>query len=68
MKEYVKRLTEEHYELETKIDKLKNFIGSDVYLMLSEEEQGLLDNQLGAMEVYLKILSKRLTVAYSGML
>lgn len=57
---YQARLIVEYDDLQTKVEKLKNFLGSDVYKTLEPEEQLDLQEQLMYMQNYLSILWKRL--------
>lgn len=57
---YQARLIAEYDDLQTKVEKLKSFLQSDVYKTLEPEEQLDLQEQLMYMQNYLSILWKRL--------
>ena len=59
MEDFVKRMIIEKEELKERIDKLNNFMNTEVYERLSDYESELLNNQLAVMEEYLKLLSCR---------
>jgi hypothetical protein len=54
------RLLSEQLELDTKIDKLSKFIGTDAFYNLSEIQRSLLTIQRGAMNTYSRCLQARL--------
>lgn len=60
MEDFVKRMIIEKEELKERIDKLNNFMNTEVYERLSDYESELLNNQLATMEEYLKLLSCRI--------
>ncbi|MDR0970542.1 MAG: hypothetical protein LBM67_08420 [Lentimicrobiaceae bacterium] len=59
-KPYIYRLKQERKELGARKEKLSNFILSEVFSNLSDEDQQLLKNQLTAMKEYYDILIERL--------
>ena len=60
MEDYQNRVVEERSELSKKIEKLSDFIGGPVYIILPSAEQILLERQLGLMISYSKVLGKRI--------
>ena len=60
MKEYQKRVVEEKTELDNKLVKLNNFIESDRFEDVDEEEQERLTRQGIAMQDYSLILEERI--------
>jgi len=60
MKEYQKRVVEEKTELDNKLVKLNNFIESDRFEDIDEEEQERLTRQGIAMQDYSLILEERI--------
>lgn len=60
MKDYVKRMIEEHKQLKERIEKLKNFLEGDV--KLSEDKESLMLAQYHSMETYDFILASRLAL------
>lgn len=64
MSNHVERMKVEHQELKTKIDALNAFIHSNpIFKQLEDLEQVRMIKQLGFMESYLEMLSKRIWVA-----
>ena len=59
MEAYQQRVVDEMNELDAKRDKLRAFIGGDVYRTLANMEQSRLNRQLEAMTLYSSILSER---------
>ena len=59
MSDLLKRLIEERSQLQEKILKLFNFLGSESYENLSYYEKDLLQIQYSAMETYSKCLDSR---------
>ena len=55
------RLRQEHSELKKRVEKLLEFVSTDRWQELSEEEQRDLQDQSLAMGSYLKILERRLS-------
>jgi hypothetical protein len=60
MEEYQERVVAERKELESKIDKLDNFIKSDAYNKLGDIDRVLLVRQLSAMNMYSNVLQERI--------
>ena len=60
MEDFVKRMIAEKEELKERVDLLNKFMDTDIYKKLSDYERELLNNQLAAMEEYLRILSCRI--------
>ena len=60
MQDYQKRVIEEKNVLDGKIERLKAFFSSDIYLSLREENQQLFQEQLEFMVGYTDILAKRI--------
>jgi hypothetical protein len=60
MKEYQKRVVEEKTDLDNKLVKLNNFIESDRFEDVDEEEQERLTRQGIAMQDYSLILEERI--------
>ena len=58
-KEFLDRLFEEQEELNVKINKLNNFIGSNEYIVLPIKQQELLVEQFNVMNEYKRILNER---------
>lgn len=58
--DYVKRMFNEHSELEAKINKLQDFINSDKYSELSTIQKGLLHKQCNFMIGYMNVLRERI--------
>lgn len=56
------RLGIEHMELNEKIEKLENFIETNMFESLTEENQFLLVSQLNAMREYEHILARRMKI------
>lgn len=54
------RLIVERDELKVKVDKLTDFISSKTFNHVSQKEKDLLRDQLLHMQVYLKILNRRI--------
>ena len=61
--DHVGRLRQEHVELQGRLAKLLQFIGSDAYSHLPTYEQQALREQSFAMQSYYAILSRRLRTA-----
>lgn len=59
MKDYKERLIVEQKELKEKLIKLMEFINSEKFYELSENNKQLLKNQKIAMELYLSVLNMR---------
>ncbi|AOM40186.1 crAss001_48 related protein [Xenorhabdus hominickii] len=53
------RVIDEMKELDERIEKLSDFIGSATYYKLNEVDQILLDTQLSTMKLYCEILHRR---------
>lgn len=62
MEDFKTRLVEEMQQLVEKLEKLKNFIESDKFKMLSPVNQSLLKIQCAAMTTYLECLSTRIDI------
>lgn len=60
MEDFQQRVVEEKEELETKMEKLSDFMHGDTYAELSATDQGLLMVQLVAMQNYSDALSRRM--------
>lgn len=60
MKDYVKRMIEEHKQLKERIEKLKKFLESDV--KVDEQKESLMLAQYHTMETYDFILASRLAI------
>lgn len=60
MEDFVKRMIAEKEELKERIDGINNFIESDKYDDLTDDESDLLYEQLECMIKYLKVLSGRI--------
>lgn len=58
-KTFLDRLFEEQEELNVKINKLNNFIGSNEYIALPIKQQELLVEQFNVMNEYKRILNER---------
>lgn len=58
----VERLAIELNPLETRLQRLRDFIAGPVYLTLSERQQDLLRKQVGVMQEYRDILRERLKI------
>jgi len=56
----MKRVKEEHEELEGRIQKLQEFLGSKGYVLLNKMEAFLLDSQSYTMRSYKAILEARI--------
>lgn len=61
--DHVSRLRQEHTELQARLSKLIQFIGSDAYCHLPAYEQEALREQSYAMQSYYAILTRRLRTA-----
>ena len=59
MSDFRRRLFEEHDQLHQRMEKLKAFIVSDKYDALPEIDRADLKEQLGHMERYFGVLSRR---------
>lgn len=59
-KSIVPGLRKEHNKLTNKVNKLKEFMISDRYKLLTEEQQDLLQFQYGGMVIYQKALRMRI--------
>jgi len=55
-----KRICDEFLDIEAKLSKLKNFIGTDIFKSLEDVDRHLLEIQLDAMKNYAYILSQRI--------
>ncbi len=60
---YVYRLRNEVCEVRDRLNKLSNFIKSDTYLKLPQEDMSLLAIQSNAMLTYITVLTARLDKA-----
>ena len=60
MEAYQQRVVEEKRELDSKRDKLTEFLKSPNRIKVSQDEQDRLAGQLAAMEVYSGILAERI--------
>lgn len=60
MKDYLKRLIDEHKDLNEKTQKLFKFIHSKEFTKVDEEERTLLDVQFNAMQTYGFIIAERI--------
>lgn len=60
MEAFQQRVVEERTELGEKLEKLNSFIGGSIYSKLSSYDQILLAKQMGIMEDYYDVLSKRI--------
>jgi hypothetical protein len=60
MKPHQERVVEEKKDLDGKIDRLKVFVGGETFNTLDEDEQDLLEEQLGIMHDYSRILGERI--------
>jgi hypothetical protein len=60
MEAYQQRVVEEKRELDSKRDKLTEFLKSPNRIKVSQDEQDRLARQLAAMEVYSGILAERI--------
>lgn len=60
MEDYKERLIREQKELKERLAKLTDFINSEKFYKLSENNRELLKNQKIAMELYLNVLNMRL--------
>lgn len=58
--DYVSQMRQEHSELQGRLSRLLQFIGSDAYYHLPAREQEALREQSYAMQAYYAILSRRL--------
>ncbi|CDG21051.1 conserved protein of unknown function [Xenorhabdus poinarii G6] len=61
MQPYQQRVIDELAELDSKIEKLSDFIGGAIYNGLDETDRVLLAMQLSAMKGYSEILHKRVS-------
>mgnify|MGYP006911573698 CR=1 FL=1 len=61
MDDYLVRLYSEHYQLHQKIDKLRTFVVSNKYDSLPDIDKSDLKEQLGYMESYFSVLSRRVS-------
>lgn len=59
MSNYILSMTEEHKQLEEKINKIREFFKTDTYSNLSSDEKSDLIEQLGHMQSYSDVLSRR---------
>lgn len=57
---YQERVMKEANELNDKINKLRIFIGSDTFILLTKKERDLLHHQYNIMNTYSDILSDRI--------
>ena len=62
MQDFVKRLIIERDELLAKWEKLRDFISSDKFETLDDENKSLLAAQLNIMGAYLCILERRIAI------
>jgi hypothetical protein len=60
MQPHQQRVVDEMHELDSKLDKLKDFMHTDTYANLTAVDQGLLMVQVVAMENYVNTLSRRI--------
>lgn len=60
MESYLERMIAEKSELSIKIDKLFNFMNTDLFKELHEQKKALLKIQYRAMETYLQCLTERI--------
>lgn len=60
MEDWKERLIKEQKELKERLAKLTDFINSEKFYKLSENNRKLLKNQKIAMELYLNVLNMRL--------
>ena len=58
--DYVKRMFNEQFELEDKINKLEEFMNSDKYFKLSNIQKDLLYKQYNCMQGYINVLRERI--------
>ena len=66
MKDIIEKISIEQSELDNKLDKLNDFISSDKFNEIEEEQQNLLLAQQGTMARYLCILRDRLNLLNKG--
>lgn len=59
---FVERLKTEQADLIEKINKLKNFLSTDVFKNLTVDNRELLIIQLEIMEAYSRVLSRRIQI------
>lgn len=59
--DFKERLTEEHLQLEEKINKLEHFILGDDFRLIDPIQQSLLKVQLMAMKTYSQCLIERMS-------
>jgi hypothetical protein len=57
---FQERVIEEKSELDTKLEKLNTFIGSDIYYSLAHAERVRLSKQVEVMKGYSNILAERI--------
>ena len=62
MKDFVKRLIIERDELNTKWEKLRDFLGSERITNLNDENKALLSAQFNIMGAYLCVLERRINI------
>ena len=62
MEDFKKRLVEEDAELNEKMTKLKNFIGSDEFSKIDDKQKPLLKLQLAVMNAYKRCLEQRISI------
>ena len=60
MKPYMKRVKEEYKEIDIRVGKLQEFLGSKDYVLLNKMDAYLLDSQLFIMRSYRSILAARI--------
>lgn len=62
MQPFEQRVVDEHTDLEGKVVRLEEFVGTPTYHALSHAQQYLLRRQLIAMREYLDILAARIAL------
>ena len=62
MEPHQQRVLEERQQLRERLDRLENFLASDLFRSLSHEDGVLLWAQRGAMAQYLAILDRRVAL------
>ena len=63
MEGYEERLVDEQAKLQEDTEKLEKFIGSEAYEKVSLQDQSYLEEQLGYMKGYLRVVTSRMEIA-----
>lgn len=58
----ISKMRKDRDDLEIKIDKALEFIGTDTFRNLSSDEKSMIHSQIHAMQIYYEILNMRIRI------